>query len=141
MPLLTSIGQNAFSYCTNIAYAKMPNLLSVASGAFDGCTSLTSVELCNCISIDNVAFRNSGLKSFIVPSTLTSIQANAFAGCSALEDLSVADNNQVYFSDVDGVHYPAIFKRVDDEHSVMWIAASSLSSLPEGIISVDFDTL
>lgn len=55
--------------------------------------------------------------------------------------MSVAAGNPVYFSDVNGVHYPAIFKKVDDVHSVIWIAASSLSSLPEGIISVDYDTL
>jgi len=68
---------------------------------------------------------------------LTCIETNAFNGCTALEDLSVAAGNSVYFSDVDGIHYPAIFKKVDAEHSIIWVAAFTLSSLPEGIISVD----
>jgi len=61
---VTSIGGNAFNYCTNLTGITIPNsITSIEGAAFAQCTSLTSIT---------------------IPNSITSIEDMAFAGCTSL---------------------------------------------------------
>ena len=62
---VTSIGQNAFTYCTLLKSFEFPQgIKTVATSVLEGCTSLQSV---------------------VIPSSVTTINQSAFYGCSGLQ--------------------------------------------------------
>lgn len=66
---LTSIGTNAFRYCSSLAKITLPaSLTSIGGSTFYGCTSLAEITL---------------------PASLTSIGSYAFYGCSALQYIRI----------------------------------------------------
>lgn len=84
---ITSIGDYAFSYCTNLTTINLPNLMTeINSGVFDDCTSLTSVTIPNSVTtIGQNAFSYcSGLTSVSIGNSVTSIGGSAFYNCSGL---------------------------------------------------------
>ena len=75
---VTSIGSNAFGYCSSLTRITIPNsVTSIGDDAFRGCNSLTSIT---------------------IPSNVTSIGSNAFGYCSSLRSISVESGNTVYDS-------------------------------------------
>ena len=79
---VTSIGDNAFYYCTSLTSVTIPtSVTSIGDYAFYRCTSLTSVTIAN---------------------SVTSIGNQAFADCTSLTAITVDTNNPAY-SSVDGV--------------------------------------
>ena len=66
-PTVTSIGQQAFMYCTNLKAMEFPKgIKTVATSVLEGCTALQSV---------------------VIPSTVTTINQDAFYGCSGLQEI------------------------------------------------------
>ena len=121
---LTSIGDDAFSYCYGLTSITLPSrLTSIGTDAFYGCSGLTSitlpssltsigdrgfqgcglteVDLSNCTNLTSIGektfYNCSGLTSITLPSSLTSIGDDAFYGCSALTEINY---NAVSVSDL-----------------------------------------
>lgn len=125
---LTSIGRNAFGFCTSLTNIFIPkSVTSIQMAAFYKCTGLTTITIpSNVTSIENDAFREclglttitiqngitsigssafrdcSKLKSINIPASVTSIAINMFVGCTSLTSISV-DATSKYLSSVDGV--------------------------------------
>ena len=89
-----SIGERAFSSCSSLTSVTIPNsVTSIGTGAFTGCRGLTSIVVenenmvydsrNNCNAIINTATNTliAGCKNTIIPNSVTSIEAYAFAGC------------------------------------------------------------
>ena len=84
---VTSIGDNAFSYCTSLTSIEIPNsVTSIGNSAFYDCDSLTSIEIPNsATSIGNSAFYDcDSLTSIEIPDSVTSIGNSAFYNCNNL---------------------------------------------------------
>ena len=91
---VTSIGNSAFSGCSNLTSVTIPSTIkdSLGTGVFSSCTNLTTVVFQPNTNFKNIKaslFENSGIISIELPSTVTAIQASAFAGCSDLISITV----------------------------------------------------
>lgn len=84
---VTSIPDDAFSYCSNLTNISIPNSVTfIGFSAFNSCTSLKSITLPSSLStIQSYAFYNCGnLETIRIPVSVTFIGNYAFAGCPSL---------------------------------------------------------
>ena len=82
---VTSIGKEAFYYCTDLTSITIPNsVTSIGSSAFASCSGLTSVTIPNSVTsiVDYVFSYCTGLTSITIPNSVTSIGNGAFSGCN-----------------------------------------------------------
>ena len=92
---VTSIGSNAFSYCTGMTTVTIGNsVTSIGSRAFGDCTGLTTVTIPNSVtSIGGSAFEDcTGLTSVTIPNSVTSIGVSAFYGCTGLTSVTIPNS-------------------------------------------------
>jgi hypothetical protein len=89
---LTSIGNGAFEVCTGLTQLTFPEeLTSIGAGAFWGCTGLTQLTLPEGLtSIESQVFMNcTSLTQLTLPEGLTSIGCEAFSSCTGLTHLTL----------------------------------------------------
>ncbi len=92
---VTSIGNDAFYYCTGLTSVTIPNsVTSIGDSAFDHCTGLTSITIPNSVtSIGYGAFLYcTGLTSVTIPNSVTSIGEGAFAHCYGLTSVTIGNS-------------------------------------------------
>ena len=102
---VTSIGVDAFSYCTSLTSVTIPNSITrIGNSAFSFCTSLTSVTIPNSVTrIGNSAFSDcTSLTSVIIPNSVTRIGKWAFLFCTSLTSITV-ENSNLNYSSINGV--------------------------------------
>ena len=131
---VTSIGNEAFGHCSSLTSIVIPeSVTSIGESAFDDCSSLTAIKVaegntvfdsreeCNALihtathslirgcqntiitnsvtSIQSDAFYGcSSLTSITIPNSVTNIGYGVFSGCSSLTSIVVAEGNTVYDS-------------------------------------------
>lgn len=162
---VTSIGENAFTRCTNLSSITIPysvtsigtsafsysgltsieipsSVTSIASRAFEGCSNLSSVTIPNSItSIESGAFSNCGLTSVEIPSSVTSIGSRAFEGCTSIQSIIIPDGvtliKEKTFSECTSLTSITIPNGVVSIGSCAFEGCSSLTSftIPQGMIS------
>jgi hypothetical protein len=91
-----SIGERAFSYCSNLTDITIPETVnSIGNGAFYSCRSLTSITIPNGIpSIGGSLFSSCrGLKSVTIPDSVSSVGYLAFYMCDGLTDVYYLGSN------------------------------------------------
>jgi hypothetical protein len=92
---VTSIGNGAFSYCTNLSGITIPDsVTSIGEGAFSHCANLTSITISDSVtSIGSSAFSSCySLSSITIPDSVTSIGDHAFYTCSSLSSINIPDS-------------------------------------------------
>ena len=132
----TSIGNNAFSYCTGLTNVIVPDsVTSIGNEAFYGCNSLTSIVIPDSVTnIDNKAFNNcSGLTSVTIGSGVTSIGESAFQGCSGLTSINIPNSvtsiGNYALEWCDGLTNVIIGSGVTSIGSSVFMGCSSLASI------------
>ena len=117
---VTSIRDYAFEYCSGLTSIEIPNsVTSIGGGVFLYCSGLTSIvvepgnpifdsrESCNAIirTSDNLLII--GIKTTVIPNSVTSIAIDAFRNCSGLTSIeipsSVTDIGNYAFYNCGGV--------------------------------------
>lgn len=97
------IGQNAFSYKTNIKTVTIhSNIKTIEKQAFYGCTSLSNTDILtnatSLITIGDSAFDNCNLSTITIPASVTTIGSYAFANCTQLSYMTFLRNNNTVSS-------------------------------------------
>ena len=92
---IESIGDLAFSWCTNLTEIKIPDSVqSIGNSAFLGCTNLTEIEIPD--SVQSIGYCGflwcENMKKITIPDGLQSIGDHAFDGCSNLTEITIPDN-------------------------------------------------
>lgn len=98
---VTSIGNNAFQYCYGLTKIAIPeSVTQIGDAAFSRCDKLSSIVVAknnskydsrnNCNAIIETATNKlvKGCNKTIIPNGITSIEAEAFAGCANLTDMA-----------------------------------------------------
>jgi len=91
---VTSIGNQAFDYCTVLTNITIPNTItSIGDLSFGNCTSLTSITIPDSvISIDDNAFEGcTSLSNITIPNSVTSIGNDSFANCENLTNVTIGN--------------------------------------------------
>ena len=91
---VTSIGYEAFYYCSELISVVMPNSITNIEGkAFRSCSQLTSISISeNLRSIGGDAFRDClSLTSLDIPKSVVDIGPSAFSGCSFLTSVTLQE--------------------------------------------------
>ena len=159
---VTSIGKDAFEYCTGLTSVTIPNSVtsigryafnncsgltsvtignsveSIGASAFDGCSRLTSVTIPNSVkSIESSTFAYcSGLTSVTIGNSVTSIGTAAFYGCSALTSVTIGNSVTSIgggaFYDCSGLTSVTIPNSVESIGTAAFYGCSALTSVTIG---------
>lgn len=92
---VTSVGNNAFSYCYSLTSITIPNsVTSIGDGAFRTCYSLTSMTFPNSITTIEtyICYSCAGLTSLTIPNSVTTIETYTFQGCLSLTSATIPDS-------------------------------------------------
>jgi len=102
---VTSIGNKAFNYCRGLKSVTIPNsVTSIGGGALYRCSNLTSItvdagnpvydsrENCNAIIKTSSNKLIVGCKNSTIPNSVTSIEYNAFEGCTGLTSITIPNS-------------------------------------------------
>ena len=97
---VTSIGDYAFSGCSSLKYISIPKSVICLNGnPFAGWNGKLECLFPNFVYEDDVlfnkdksriiSFRNQNIKSYVIPSSVTSIGDHAFSGCDSLSEIVI----------------------------------------------------
>lgn len=123
-PMIQSIDYEAFRGCVSLREIALPEgLRSIGQYAFSGCASLTKVQL------------PASLKTIIPGSSGKAANGMPFIGCSALEEITVADGNSHF-----AVHDGALVG-LDDSRIICFPSARRQACfiVPDGIREIDMN--
>lgn len=168
--------RSVFGYCKNLEYVSLPNTMTILPDSFfKGCASLKNIKLpasieiiedCvfeKCTSLEYVdlpaslvsignAFEECGIKSLIIPDSVTDCNKLQLSTCKQLESLTLPNNmteikNSLLQPDSDfqrgsnlkSINFPKSLTKIEYEAFYM---LSSLGEIiiPENLTSVEFKT-
>jgi hypothetical protein len=106
---VTSIGEWAFCWCTNLTSVTIPDsVTSIGEAAFRVCNSLTSVHISDlaawcgitfgsfdanpCYYAHHLYLNGTEITDLVIPYSVTSIRDRAFYGCSGLTSVTIGDS-------------------------------------------------
>ena len=136
---VTSIGEYAFAYCSNLTSVTIPDsVISINNNAFDKCSSLTTVTITNGVTlIGECAFRwCKNLTNITIPDSVTSIGKEAFSGCSSLASAIIL--NSVTYIGHDAFNDCSSLTSISISDSVTSIGAHAFLNCTS-LVSIDVD--
>lgn len=134
---IDEIGENFFKNEASITSFTVPdNITTIGRNAFSGCSSLKDVNLGQVETIGVGAFKNSGLTSVAIPSTVKTIDSEAFAYDQALENVTFAENSQIKTIGKDAFIGCGV-SEISIPNSVESVGAGAFKNTQLGTISIE----
>ena len=150
---VTSIGDYAFSGCSSLKYISIPKSVICLNGnPFAGWNGKLECLFPNFVYEDDVlfnkdksriiSFRNQNIKSYVIPSSVTSIGDHAFSGCDSLSEIvipsSVTSIGKGAFSGCDSLSEIVIPSSVTNIGDSAFSCCHSLSEIviPSSVTSI-----
>ena len=168
--------RSVLGYCKNLEYVSLPNTMTILPDSFfQGCVSLKNIKLplsieiienwvfakctsleyvdlpASLVSIGSRAFEECGIKSLIIPDSVTDCNKLQLSTCKQLESLTLPNNmteikngllyydNNQRFSNLKSINFPKSLTKI--EYEAFYIL-SSLGEIiiPENLTSIEFKT-
>lgn len=130
---VTSIGDNAFTQCYNLASVSIPDTVEyIGYGAFASCENLTSVIIPESVTeiADNAFSGCLELASVIIPEGVTTIGEFAFSNCQKLAAIDIPES--VTYIDYNPFYKTAYWSDLSNwENGVLYLDGWVLDSAPE----------
>lgn len=144
---VTSIGENAFSYCTNLTNITISDSVKgIGEYAFCNCENLTSITIPDGVtSIENFTFSYcTNLTSVKMPSSLSEIGGAAFSKCSSLKNITIPDGVSLINSSA--FEYCTSLTEISIPNTVTCIASESFRNcenlkkvtIPSSVVVIDY---
>ena len=128
---VTTIGFCAFNGCSALTSVEMPSVTTINASAFSACYALISVSMPEVTMINANAFNGcSALTSVEIPASCTYIGSYTFAGCTALKEIVVDENNPNYSSSDDALY------NKNKNILISWPAAEGDINLPLSVTQI-----
>ena len=149
---VTSIGNGAFQYCSNLPFLILPeSITKIGYSAFMSCTALSSINIpsgitiiesqtflvCNSLTsislpnglttIEGYAFYGTGLTSITIPENVTRLGSYAFADCPNLKTVNYNAVNCVDFGDLDKINNNPYFYLANSGFPFQWVGQTNHS--------------
>ncbi len=145
---VTSIGEEAFSFCYGLTEVCLPNgLTSIGAWAFECCNSLTKINLPEGLRvIGDGAFSECGsLVEIHLPESLTSIGGAAFSKCGSLIEITIPKGVEkiegstfYYCSSLKEIILPKSQTNIE-AHTFSHCSSLTEVSIPEGVTSIGME--
>ena len=124
-----TLGVSTFANCTSLieVYFSNNNLLNINAFAFKGCTSLTSITLPSSLKkIRTGAFDNTGIKSVVIPASVTRVGRLAFG--KGIEEITFEDRTgwNLVVENSNGSAYKEIIENIDVTNATSNAASTKL---------------
>lgn len=138
---VTTIGQNAFYGCENLATVTFPSTLTRIEGGAFSYTALTSLHLPDGVEfIGHSAFRECNvLETVTMTDSVTTMDDNAFDHCDILRSVTLSDQIETIglqtFSQckkLETIHLPASLKTIGND-AFQYCESLRSVTLPEGV--------
>ena len=150
---VTSIGDYAFSGCSSLKYISIPKSVICLNGnPFAEWNGKLECLFSNFVYEDDVlfnkdksriiSFRNQNIKSYVIPSSVTSIGNHAFSGCDSLSEIvipsSVTSIGDHAFSGCDSLSEIVIPSSVTSigKGAFLWCSSLSEIVIPSSVTSI-----
>ena len=150
---VTSIGDYAFSGCSSLKYISIPKSVICLNGnPFAEWNGKLECLFPNFVYEDDVlfnkdksriiSFRNQNIKSYVIPSSVTSIGNHAFSGCDSLSEIvipsSVTSIGDHAFSGCDSLSEIVIPSSVTNigKGAFLWCSSLSEIVIPSSVTSI-----
>ncbi len=89
---ITAIGLSSFRSCSALTTVKLgQDTKAIKEYAFEDCGKLENVNFMNVERICLHAFKGTGIKNLVLPSTLQTIESEAFIDCKSLKTATISD--------------------------------------------------
>ena len=155
---VTSIGDKAFAFCTNLTSITIPDgVTNIKDGAFYGCKILTTIEVgaqnVNYAEVNGVLFNKEETllhtypagktgANYVIPDSVTSIGDNAFFNCNRLTSIIIPDGvssiGEYAFNKCTSLTSITIPDSVTSIGRIAFFKCSKLTSItiPDGVTSI-----
>ncbi len=99
---VTELKSATFYGCNNITSVKLgKGITEIQFNTFNGCTALKNIEIEGAITkIGHTAFSNTGLETFTVPDSVTTLEYSVFYQCKSLTSVVLGANLETIGNDV-----------------------------------------
>ena len=95
---LKTIGKHAFSFSKIKSIIIPSSVTSIGENAFSYCNQLNEIIIGNNSKLETIeknTFSSSTIKQFIIPSSVTSIRENSFSYCKKLEEIIIPNDSKL----------------------------------------------
>lgn len=143
---VTEIGRDAFCNCSNLVTANIPSKVqSIGYNAFSFLYKIKFIDLSSCVLLDTIAaglFSWGSIQFVKIPSTIKTIEGNAFADCRIKrldlpQGLDTISSGAFYLSDITYINIPSTVTTIDGAFDHTYISSINI---PDGVTSIGMGT-